>query len=400
MSSSFMSLAVGCVLMTALQLAAMIPWLLAVQQDARSRLRTGKFWWSLLGLAVIVGLAWGWRMDQAGDPKVLTRWGRVYGSILHLQLSADFLVLMFWGMLRLWPKGGAVALAAFKESVRQPMFLMVLLAFVFLMAGSPFIPYFTFGEDLKMVKELCFAFAMLAPAAFGVLAAAISVSEEIEGRTAVTVMSKPISRRQFLLGKFLGILLSSMTMAMLLGWTLVWVILAKVTYDGNFPGVETQLDPAWVSNLMQSWFPDSSVGDLVKGWGFWVNDATLALPGLVMGFGQVMVLVAIATALATRMPMLVTLTLCLVVYFLGHLTPIMTEVTRGEYRLVYFVAQVFDTILPGLDNFDVGSAIIRDLPLPAASYALFTLNTALYALTYTAIALLFGLVLFEDRDLA
>ena len=41
---------------------------------------------------------------------------------------------------------------------------------------------------------------MLASAAFGVLVAAVSISEEIEGRTAVTLMSKPVSRRQFLLG--------------------------------------------------------------------------------------------------------------------------------------------------------------------------------------------------------
>ena len=88
------------------------------------------------------------------------------------------------------------------------------------------------------------------------------------------------------------------------------------------------------------------------------------------------------------------------IYFLGHLTPIMTEVTRSGYRLVYFMAQLFDTVFPGLDLFDVGSAVVRDVPLPAVPYALYTLNVTLYALTYTTIALLFGLILFEDRDLA
>jgi hypothetical protein len=80
--------------------------------------------------------------------------------------------------------------------------------------------------------------------------------------------------------------------------------------------------------------------------------------------------------------------------------PIMTEVTRRQYRLVSFVAQLFETILPGLDLFDVGSSIIRDLPLDPVSYSIYTLNVTLYALTYTAIALLVGLILFEDRDLA
>ncbi len=78
----------------------------------------------------------------------------------------------------------------------------------------------------------------------------------------------------------------------------------------------------------------------------------------------------------------------------------MTEVTRGGYRLVYFMAQLFDTVFPGLDLFDVGAAVVRDVPLPPVPYALYTLNVALYAVTYTVIALLFGLSLFEDRDLA
>src|SRR5438105_15159854 len=98
------------------------------------------------------------------------------------------------------------------------MFWLLFAAARTLMLVSPFVPYFTFGEDYKMVKELCFAFTMVFPAAFAVIAASISVSEEIEGRTAVTLMSKPISRRQFLLGKFSGLLLASLLMAMLPGW--------------------------------------------------------------------------------------------------------------------------------------------------------------------------------------
>ena len=82
-----------------------------------------------------------------------------------------------------------------------------------------------------MVKNLCYEFTMLSALLFGVVSAAISVHEEIEGRTAITVMSKPISRRQFFLGKYAGILLSTLAMTMLVGWLLVWVILFKQWYD-------------------------------------------------------------------------------------------------------------------------------------------------------------------------
>src|SRR4029077_12934741 len=119
-------------------------------------------------------------------------------------------------MLLVWPKGGAVALSAFREGVRQPMFWLLTIAASLLMAISPFFPYFTFGDDLKMVKELGYAITMLFAGLFGVLAASMSVSEEIEGRTAVTLMSKPVSRRQFLLGKFGGIMLACMFMNVIL----------------------------------------------------------------------------------------------------------------------------------------------------------------------------------------
>jgi hypothetical protein len=392
-----------CIGLMVLQVAAAVPWLLAIDWRNRAWLSQFKVWGTGLVAAIALGALWAAVLQGVGSAKDLNRWGRFYMAVLHLQLAADFFVLIFWLLLTFWPKGAAVARAAFQEGIRQPMFWLLFGAALVLMFMSPLFPYFTFGEDYKMVKELCFAFTMLAPAAFAVVEASLSVSEEIEGRTAVTLMSKPISRRQFLLGKFGGILMAALFMTLLLGWFLVWVVIFKAWFDP--PMVNTrealaQADPAWVIEKANEWFGLSIQGDLAKGIGFWIHEAGVALPGLIIGFCQVMVLLAVAVALATRVPMIVNISVCVLVYFLGHLTPIMTEVTRSGLQLVYFMAQLFDTILPGLDLFDVGSAVIRDVPLPAGAYAWYTFNVTLYAVTYTTIALLFGLILFEDRDLA
>jgi len=386
-----------------LQAAAAVPWIMALDWRNRPWIRQFKVWGTGLLAAVVIGAVWAYFLEEDGDAKDLARWGRFYMSILHIQLAADFFVVVFWLLLTFWSKGAAVALAAFQEGVRQPMFWLLFGVALLLMLISPFVPYFTFGEDFKMVKELCFAFTMLAPAIFAVIAASISVSEEIEGRTAVTLMSKPISRRQFLLGKFAGLLMASLFMTVLLGWFLVWIVIFKSWYDPSLPNTKealAQADPSWVIDAANSWFPNSTLGDLSKGILFWINDAGVAFPGLLIGFCQVMVLLSIAVALGTRLPMVINIPICVLIFFLGHLTPIMTEVSKSGIRLVYFMAQLFDTLLPGLDLFDVGSAVIRDVPLPAVPYAWYTFNVLLYALTYTAIALLFGLILFEDRDLA
>ena len=58
------------------------------------------------------------------------------------------------------------------------------------------------------VTSWTFDAVMLFSGLFGLLTASISVNEEIEGRTAITVISKPVSRRQFFIGKYLGILLA------------------------------------------------------------------------------------------------------------------------------------------------------------------------------------------------
>ena len=68
--------------------------------------------------------------------------------------------------------------------------------------------------------------------------------------------------------------------------------------------------------------------------------------------------------------------------------------------IVSFVAQAIDTIVPPLDTLDASQAVIRDVPLPFVQYARYSLWVAIYGALYTTIALLLGLILFEDRDLA
>ncbi len=399
MTAATLSLFAVSALLCLAQLLAALPWLAALDPRTLAvQLRRPASWgWALLGVLVAaVGLAF--FLDANADPQVLPRYGRLFGSILQLQLTVDFFVLVFALLLQVWPKGAAVGLAAFRESLRQPMFWLLFAFALFLMWLVPLLPYFTLGEDIKMVKELGYDLIMLFAVVFAVIAASASISEEIEGRTAITLMSKPVSRRQFLLGKFVGIFLAALVMATLLGWFMVWMFLFKQTLDPPIDPRDRVADPAWVLRFVDNYTPEGAPADFVRGVGLWVDDAASALPGLAIVSCQVMVLLAIATALATRLSMVVNIPVCVIFYFLGHLTPILVAVSK--LQLVKFMAQVFDTVLPGLEHFGLGAVIVRDAPLPPDQFALYTANVALYAVMYTAIALLFGLILFEDRDLA
>ena len=180
----------------------------------------------------------------------------VYGTTLQFQLMIDFFLVGFPLLMLVWPKGGAVAYAAFREGVRQPLFWVLFAFGVLALMISPLVPYFTFGEDLVMVKDLGYDTMMLVAALFGTLAASQSISEEIEGRTAVTLMSKPVSRRQFLVGKFLGILMAALLLYGLLGWLFQGVLLEKAWLDRLDPTPT----PVWVTSAVSGLGPGRQAG--------------------------------------------------------------------------------------------------------------------------------------------
>jgi ABC-type transport system involved in multi-copper enzyme maturation permease subunit len=407
-----------------LQFLAALPWLWAVDPKGfRATTASGSSMASV-GLGVLLaGGGISLYMVYKSDPQNLMWYGRyVYGAILHLQLLIDLFLLMPYAVMLVWPKGGVVAFAAYREACRQPMFWIITVVSVLATWLAVALPYFTFGDDYKMMKQIGFDVVMLAAVLFGVLASSISISEEIEGRTAVTLMSKPVNRRQFLLGKFLGILMACLIMSLFISWNLNYALRAMREFDpinnaadpsdplGN--PTDKVVDPMTlqaqrtVVPLFARPVPSAQGKAVARGVGLWFSDALAHTLGGLLGFGQVMILVAIASALATRVSFVVNLVLCLVIYFLGHLAPVVVQVTESTpgggvgVGLVGFLGKLFDVLLPALEFFNMGPAIIREAPLDLWSFGLYVLTVIGYSVLYTIIALLIGLLLFEDRDLA
>ena len=402
----------GELILAAFQILAALPWLYAidprgVREAFRSPANVAYAMLGAVGFGLVFALFLGYRGDSAG----LTMLGRIYGCALQVQLLIDLFIYFPLLLTAASPKVGAVALAAYREGWRQPMFWLIALAGFVATWVAVFLPYFTFGDDFKMMKQIGFDIVMLAAILFGVLASSISISEEIEGRTALTVMSKPVNRRQFLLGKFFGILMAAAALTLLLAVNLNWAFLANPEFDQI--NKDIAIDPmseeakALVRPLFLKLVPVGPAQQFVEGTALWFGETLATTVGVSLGFGQVMILVAVATALATRVPFIVNLVAVLTVYFLGHLAPVIVRVTEQSGQqgdsavgLVRFFGNVFDTLLPALDFFSVGPAIIREAPLGLADFSGYVLVVFGYACVYTLIALIVGLLLFEDRDLA
>ena len=300
----------------------------------------------------------------------------IHPQIASVPITAVSVVgvfLLYLAFRTTMPKLSAVALATAKSEMNQPLFLILLTAGVVLLFLFLYIPYFTFDEDVKVLKDSGLTLIMVFGIFQAVWAASTSVSEELEGRTALTVLSKPIGRREFILGKFSGIVWTVAVMFIILGVFFMVVVAYKPIYDAR---ESAALEPAWqVCHL----------------------EMMSMVPGLVLAFLETIVLASISVAVSTRLPMLANFLICFSVYVAGHLTPTIVQSSFGQrFEPVQFVGQLIALVFPVLDHFNIQAAVASGVPVPYGYLAL----ALLYCVVYTTVAMLAALVAFENRDLA
>ena len=327
----------------------------------------------------------------------------IQGSLITLGVFVSlFAALIYMAVGPLPTKAMAVAQAAYKETIRQPLFWFLLIFVIFLMVVSIFLPYYTFGEDLKMLKELQLSAILLPPLILTLFTAAISVSEEIEGRTAVTLLSKPVARRDFLLGKYIGILAAALLMILLLTVVMGWTINSKIDYDRLLEDMAKKPEEAsYIKALMDVRNWAANWPDLLQEGVVYIVRIFMVIYLMAAGpfchFCQVAIMTAITVALATRLPFVLNLFVGLSIFFIGNLVPVLKS-QAGDIPMVKFVAELFGFILPSLNYFKIESALASGLiVVPWGEY---TLQAGIHALIYCIIAMIIGLLLFEDRDVA
>lgn len=97
-----------------------------------------------------------------------------------------------------------IALNSWKQMVRDRIFYVVLVV-AFLMLGFSFLlATLTIAESRKILLDFGFSAVSLAGAFTAVYIGLVAVAREIEQRTIYTVVSKPVSRATYLIGKFAG----------------------------------------------------------------------------------------------------------------------------------------------------------------------------------------------------
>jgi len=328
---------------------------------------------------------------------------------------------MWRSITRVW----AVALLTSTEGLRQPAFFLLLVTAAGLTAFSPSFAFFHLGEEAKMVTDLGLSTVLTFATLLALLTASSTVTDEIEGRTALTMLSKPLRREEFLLGKYLGVACTACGLVVLMSIVLL-VTLRGQQYDAI-------QDPFFVFGLLSglalgvTLFGLLLVLRLLFGRGitmlkaFWLSYGAAAVfvlvflrlkaPATVQWEWRILlglfsiclhtcVISAVAVTLATRLTLVQAAIGTAAFFLLGHASGALVAPLRDAHHKLGVAGSVVRAILPDLDQFNITDALAtayidKPVPIPWDIMA----SSALYALLYGIALLALGAALFSRREL-
>jgi ABC-type transport system involved in multi-copper enzyme maturation permease subunit len=236
---------------------------------------------------------------------------------------------------------------------------------VLLVAASYLIGQLTAGQDLKIIKDLGLA-------AINILGLFIAIFIGInlvakERRSIYNLLSKPVTRQQFLVGKYLGLVT---TLAVNIG-AMCLAFYAVLFYQD------------WIATPGQR-----------AAWPAPAMDARLMI-AVVLIFGELMLVTAVALFFSSFAGPLVAIMLTFALWVAGHFNADLRQFEQVvDSAAVAYIARVLYYVLPNLAPFNVKAEIVHGIPV-AASHVLWTLA---YAVLYITMLLVGAMAVFRRRD--
>lgn len=316
-----------------------------------------------------------------------------------------------------------IAVNAFMELVRQPIFLLLMTssALFEIFLATPY--YFAFGDEPKLVKNSVLAVMLLTGLFGAVLSASASLARELRTGTALAVLSKPVGRAQFLLAKYLGLVVA---LTVLTYVNLVAALVAsRMAFDaygstdlaaiGIFgAGVVLAYLVGGFSNffLRRPFVSDATFALLVTVTlaAYFITEFTTQqqslyegakvdwrlVPAAVLILFALWILAALALACSTRFDMIPTLAICSAVFLLGLVSDYIYYKLGGTVEGGPWWATALYTMLPNWQFFWLADV----LETGKGSFHWGYVGKALaYVAGYVGAALSVAVLLFEEREL-
>lgn len=318
--------------------------------------------------------------------------------------------------IKLW----GIMTNSFTETVRQPIFGVMLLVTTFALVMNVGLAGFTLEDDNKLLKDLGLSTLLVSGLFLSAFSAAGILSREIENKTVLTVVSKPVSRPLFLMGKFLGLsgalaiafylcgivfLLTmrhkvmerasqSLDMPVIffglsaIALAIIVAAFCNYLYDMQFASTSVALGVPLMSLAMilvalidPNWRIQRFGHDFIDG---------QLIGVLLLVFAMILVLTAVAVATSTRLGQVMTLTVCTAVLLLG----LVSDVMFGQYRESILAARLAYWASPNLAFLWITDALTQERHITAHYVGL----AFGYAMFLVLAWLLIGVALFQKRE--
>ena len=251
----------------------------------------------------------------------------------------------------------AIARNTFVESARQPIYFVVIAISALLQVFNNLLSTYSMGYtdtsevsgDDKLLLDIGLATVLVCATLLAALVATAVISREIEQKTALTVISKPIGRPLFIVGKFLGasgaVLAATGAMLLIFLLALEHGVMSRAYDEVDQPVLVFSVAVIALSVGLAAW------GNFFYGWVFSSTAFYVALPALALaylgalalgtgwelqGFAEdfkpqvliacaavgmaMLVLTAVAVAASTRLGQVMTIVVCLGVFVFGLLS--------------------------------------------------------------------------------
>src|SRR2546425_2301140 len=111
----------------------------------------------------------------------------------------------------------AIARNAFREAVRDRVLYNLVLFVLLLTAGAIFLGELSGGQERRIIVNLGLSAMLLFGFFISIFVGVGLVYKEIERRTVYAIFSKPVTRAEFLVGKYLGLCLTLLVNVALMG---------------------------------------------------------------------------------------------------------------------------------------------------------------------------------------
>ena len=251
----------------------------------------------------------------------------------------------------------AIARNAFREAVRDRVLYNLVLFVLLLIGGAIFLGELSAGQEVKIIIDLGLTAMLLFGAFIAIFVGVGLVYKEIERRTLYAILSKPIGRGQFLLGKYLGLCLTLLINVVIMG---VGVSLALL-----------YIHRGWDPLMLKIW------------------------PAILLIYFELMILTAVALLFSSfsspALSALLTFFVFIIGHFSGDLKSLANSTSSAAARLLF---RALYYLLPNLTHFSVITPTAHGVVPDAGAIGL----AVAYAIVYSSVLLAAATLIFRRRN--